>query len=48
VGENAYEIELLGVMNISATFDVGDLTPHIEDEDANTEELRANPLWGGG
>jgi len=35
-------------MNIYATFNVGDLTPYIEDEDEGIEDLRANPLQGGG
>jgi len=33
VGDNAYKIELPGDMNISATFNVRDLPPYIEDED---------------
>jgi len=32
VGENAYKIELIGDMNISTKFNVGDLTPYIEYE----------------
>ena len=33
VGGNAYKVELPGDTNISITFNVGDLTPYIEDED---------------
>ena len=45
VGENAYKIKLSSDMNISITFDVGDLTPYIKDED-NREDFRVNPLQG--
>jgi len=34
-------------MNISATFNVRDLTPYIEDEDEDIRDLRVNPLQGG-
>ena len=34
-------------ISISATFNVGDLTPYIEDEDDNIGDLRENPLQGG-
>jgi len=37
VSDNAYKIELSGDMNISSTFDVGDLTPYIEDEDESND-----------
>jgi len=47
VGDNAYKVEFSGDMNISATFNVGDLTPCIEDEDEDIEDLRVNPLQGG-
>jgi len=40
VGENAYEIELLGDMQISTTFNVRNLTPYIEEEDEHNEDLR--------
>jgi len=33
-------------MNISTTFNVGDLSPYIEDEDEDIEDLRANALRG--
>jgi len=47
VGDNAYKVELPGDMNISAIFNVGDLTPYIVNEDDDIEDLRANPLQGG-
>ena len=34
-------------MNISATFNVGDLNPYIEDEDEDIGDSRENPLQGG-
>jgi len=34
-------------MNMFATFNVGDLTPYIEDKDECIEYLRANPLQMG-
>ena len=43
VEDNAYKIELSGEMNITAIFNIGDLTHYIKDED-----LRVNPLWEGG
>jgi len=46
VGDNAYKIELLGDMNISATFNIGDFIFYIEDEDESIEYLRANPFHG--
>ena len=46
VGPNAYKLELPGEMGVSATFNVGDLSPYIED-DLNLEDLRANPLEEG-
>ena len=48
VGDNAYKIKLQGDMNISATFNVKDLTPYIEDEDESHEYLRVNALQVGG
>jgi len=46
VGDNAHKIELLRDMNISSTFNVGELTRYIEDEDESIEYLRENPLHG--
>ena len=47
MGDNAYKVELPGDVSISATFNIGDLTPYIEDEDEDIGNLRANPLQGG-
>jgi len=46
-GENAYKIELSGDMHISATFNIQDLTPYIEEDDEQHEDLRANLLYSG-
>jgi len=46
VRDDAYKIGLWGDINISATFNVGGLTPYIDDEDKGIEDLRANPLQG--
>ena len=46
VGDNAQKVKLSGDMNISTTFNVGDLSPYIEDEDEDIEDLRANALRG--
>jgi len=35
-------------MNIFITFNVGDLTPWIDNEDESHEDLRKNPLRRGG
>jgi len=48
VGENAYKIELLRDMQISATFNVRDLTPYLEDDEQRDEDLRVNLLQRGG
>ena len=45
VGAKAYKLELLGDMAVSATFNVGDLSPYAEDE-MDFGDLRANPLKG--
>jgi len=34
-------------MNISTSFNVGDLTPYTKDEDEGNEDLRANSIQGG-
>ena len=41
IGDNAYKLELPGDTKISATFNVGDLSPYLED--GPLEDLRANP-----
>ena len=46
VENNAYKIELSSNMNISATFNMGDLTPYIKQDDEGHEDLRANSLQG--
>jgi len=46
VGTNAYKLELPGDMAISSTFNVGDLSPFVED-DIDFRDLRANPFKGG-
>jgi len=46
VGANAYKLELPGDMAISATFNIGDLSPYVED-DIDFGDLRVNPLKGG-
>jgi len=48
VGENAHQMELPRDIHISAPFNVGDLTPYIEDKDEYKKDLRENPLWGWG
>ena len=40
VNDNAYKLELPGEYNVSATFNVVDLSPFLDEEDA---DLRANP-----
>ncbi|XP_074288663.1 uncharacterized protein LOC141613817 [Silene latifolia] len=46
VGDNAYEIELPGEYGVHATFNVGDLSPYIDDD--GIKELRAIPFQEGG
>jgi len=46
--ENAYKILLPGDMHIFATFNIGDLTPYIDDEHEHDEDLRANTIHYGG
>jgi len=40
VGDNAYKIEFSSNINISATLNVGYLTPFIKDEDDGHEDLK--------
>jgi len=47
IGDNASKMELLDDMKISTTFNIGDLTPYIEDKDEGNEDFRKNPLQGG-
>ncbi|RDX76440.1 hypothetical protein CR513_43570, partial [Mucuna pruriens] len=46
INDNAYKIDLPGEYNISASFNVSDLTLFDADDDAF--DLRANPLQEGG
>jgi len=48
IGDNGYKIKLAGEMNSSGTFNIRDVTLYIEDENKGHEDLRANPLQGGG
>ena len=50
VNDNAYKIELPGNYNVSATFNVQDLSPYLEDNfgDGEDLDLRANPPQQGG
>jgi len=41
VNDNAYKLELRRDMGVSPTFNIGDLTPYLEDED-DKDDLRAN------
>ncbi|XP_074283047.1 uncharacterized protein LOC141607595 [Silene latifolia] len=45
-GDNAYKVELPGDYGVHATFNVGDLSPYIEDN--GIAELRTIPFKGGG
>ncbi|GAV70351.1 hypothetical protein CFOL_v3_13849 [Cephalotus follicularis] len=41
VGDNAYKIKLLGDYGVSTTFNIGDLSPFVEDK--YISDLRSNP-----
>jgi len=47
VGENAYKIELPGDMQMSTTFNVGDLTAYFKEDEEEDEDLGKHPLQGG-
>ena len=47
VGSNAYKLQLPGDMAVSATFNVGDLSPYVEDSIEDPSNLRSNPLEEG-
>jgi len=44
VGDNAYKLYLQGDMAVSATFNIGDLSPYIEDCFEDPLDLRSNPF----
>jgi len=48
VGENAYKIEHSGDMQVSAAFNVGDISPYLEDYEEHDKDLRRNCLQRGG
>ena len=45
VGANTYKLELPRDMAVSSTFNIGELSPYMEDE-IDYEHLRANPFKG--
>jgi len=47
VGADAYKLELLGNMAALVTFNIGDLSPYLEDE-IDCGDLRENPFKKGG
>lgn len=46
INDNAYKIELPGDYGVHATFNVGDLSPYVDDD--GISELRTIPFKGGG
>ena len=46
VNDNAYKVELPGEYGVHATFNVGDLSPYLDDD--GLAELRSIPFKGGG
>jgi len=47
VGSNAYKLQLPGDMAVSATFNIGDLSPYVEDNIEDPSDLRSNPSEEG-
>ena len=56
VGSNAYKLQLPGDMAVSATFNIGDLSPYVEDTIYNPSryysqlklsDFKSNPSEGG-
>jgi len=43
VGSNAYKLQLLGDTAVPATFNIGDLSPYVEDTMKDPSNLRSNP-----
>jgi hypothetical protein len=46
VNDNAYKVELPGDCGVHATFNIGDLSPYVDDD--GIAELRSIPFQGGG
>ncbi|CAJ2651349.1 unnamed protein product [Trifolium pratense] len=46
INDNAYKIDLPGEYGVHATFNVGDLSPYLDDD--GIQELRSIPFKGGG
>ena len=46
INDNAYKVELPGEYGVHATFNVGDLSPYLDDD--GIQELRSIPFKGGG
>ena len=44
MGDNAYKLQLLGDMAISATFNIGDLSPYVDDCFEDPLDFRSNSL----
>jgi len=47
VGSNSYKFQLPGDMVVSATFNIGDLSPYVEDSIEDPSDLRLNPSEEG-
>nr|GEV22251.1 Gag-Pol polyprotein [Tanacetum cinerariifolium] len=47
INDNTYKIELLGHYNISATFNVGDLTPYVPTDNDVVMDSRSSPFYVG-
>lgn len=46
INDNAYKIDLPGEYGVHATFNIGDLSPYLDDD--GIQELRSIPFKGGG
>ena len=42
IGRNAYKLQLLGDTTVLATFNVGDLSPHVEDCFEEPKDLKSS------